>query len=278
MLSSTPEQVLRHPTNSSPSKHHWSFSKAERFGYSFDSGRHYDVPTSHHHSSYSFGKAKRAVFTVKSSVQTDKSPAPGTYSPVARSKGTAWSFTKTVTVPIGGTQGPGPGSYEISGKIGTDAAMYTLRPKTEDGGSTPTVVKGRIQQPGPAAYVPKDYLDSTGNYFVAKYPGSRASTFSPAKNTRFDCKPVTSPGPGAYNIVSTLTSTGDNFVSVYKSSQSRRFGKATSRPVSVMRDLSPGPASYTLPSEFGTYGAPYQLYSRRSSIGRRAGLDMELIA
>jgi hypothetical protein len=160
---------------------------------------------------------------------------------------------------------------------------YTLRAKTDDGGNTPTVVRSRRSSPGPGAYAPKDYLDSTGNYFVAKYPSSKASSFSPAKSTRFDAKPpASSPGPGTYNPASALTSTGDYFLSVFKSSQSRHFGKAKSRPASVIRQCSPGPATYTLPTAFGTYGVPFQPYSRRSSaIRREAGSispGMELIA
>jgi len=284
MLSTTPEEVLRHPTNSSASKHHWTIPKAQRFGASFDSIGHYTIPSSLQRSSFSFGKAQRNPTPKQGDMQTDKKPAPGTYSPVARKRGVAWTFGRTVTLESGGgPEGPGPGSYEQNAGIGKSSVKYSLRAKTDEGGNTPTLKRNRRDSPGPGAYKPNDCLDSTGNYFLAKYPSSKASTFSPSKNTRFNAKPpASSPGPGTYDPRVALTSTGEYFLSAFKSSQSRKFGKAKSRPASTLRTRSPGPATYTLPTEFGTYGVPFHCYSRRSSVARRdASLvspGMELIA
>lgn len=278
MLSSSPDQTLRHPLNSSVSKYHWSFGRASRFrnqqARSFPPSQgvvQYDVPPAFSKLSFSFGKESRQPFRTQSNGHTDASPAPGTYEPPRdfEAKGMGWSFGKEAPLLRGtltGKESPGPGTYNVvPGDFGKEGRKFTLRPKTSSPGTSHLDGKRSREMPGPGTYEPKDSLEASGSYAISKYRNYKAMGFT-LRHVRNQSTGST-PGPGAYQPRTDMSQSGNYFIASFKSSQSRRFGKANSRPGSVARSCAPGPGTYDLPSDFGIYSTP--LSSRAPS--RKSG-------
>lgn len=279
MLSSSPDQTLRHPLNTSVSKYHWSFSRASRFQekqakysqFSLNVAP-YDVPPAFNKLSFSFGKETRQPFRAQSKRYIDASPAPGTYAPPRDfdGKGTGWSFGKDTAIlrgTLSGKESPGPGAYSIvPGDFGKEGRKFTLRPKTSSPGTRYVDGKRNRDIPGPGTYEPKDSLDISGAYTISKYRNYKAMGFT-ARHVRTQSTGAT-PGPGAYQPHTDMSQTGDYFIAAFKSSQSRRFGKADSRPGSVARSCAPGPGTYDLPSDFGIYSTPLSTRAPSRKSGR----------
>jgi hypothetical protein len=136
---------------------------------------------------------------------------------------------------------PGPGTYEVRSKPGTDSTKFSFRPKTSN---CSNLMNNRIVEaittktPGPGTYQQLSAISKRGNQYVSHFESSKASTFNPPCSTRFKdrrIKPMNYtilaasltrlPGPGHYNQPPVITQNGSLFCSKYKSSQSRRFGQ-----------------------------------------------------
>lgn len=91
---------------------------------------------------------------------------------------------------------PGPGAYNFSPKLGTEASKYSIKGRT----ANPLLLTSTRHNPGPGAYAPKNEMNETGKYMIGNVHNSLAPSFSLPSLKRFQYVDNNKhfPGPGTY--------------------------------------------------------------------------------
>ena len=177
-----------------------------------------------------FGYGKKSIFNKK-----DTNPGPGTYPqksdftqrPSRNAYTFGLSYEKYLKVYLENDRkadknNPGPGTYTLPSKIGSEGLKYTLKPKIQN-----NMLKYISSIPGPGHYATPQATSKNGSYFNSKFKNSRAGIISPSRSVRFPDYGKQSyksiPGPGTYNPESTISPDGKYSMSRLKGSMCRTF-------------------------------------------------------
>lgn len=141
---------------------------------------------------------------------------------------------------------PGPGQYELSKELGSDAPKYIFYRRDKH-----IVSNEKFPSLGPGQYKQLT-INQEGRYILSHIKNVNSLSFGNKDDNRFCIKKkVERPnlGPGQYETYNTFNKTGFSFLSNIKSSPGRTFGRKLASSQLKTTDLGPG--QYKVFSEFG---------------------------
>mmetsp|Transcript_36792 Transcript_36792/g.64824 ORF Transcript_36792/g.64824 Transcript_36792/m.64824 type:complete len:225 (+) Transcript_36792:74-748(+) len=166
---------------------------------------------------------KSASFTLGAGMNHNKLwatwPGPGQYTVKQEQKTTPprWGFGSEARLhELRKPQTPGPGQYEVRGKIGAESLQYGIQGKAQ--------ATTRSSTPGPGTYKPCWEPTQTSS-----------PKYGQGSSTREKLKPSKDPGPGQYEAMKTLGGNG-----VMRCSPKYSFRGKPSPPTA---DSTPGPGT-----------------------------------
>ena len=188
----SPEQIVNHIENNSPTKFMYTFNKARRFPKIDKNGKTdsiYNIPSSQDRRETAFGYGKKSDFTkdfyrgtefISIKRDFDKGNEPGvkyTFG-LPRNK-----FEKQV---VPGYKNfdkfvPGPGIYNVIKKTGSESPYYSLHTIC---GETQWINR-HMKNPGPGEYSTVVRINSAGKYPVSQISNIKANNFGLDKTDRW---------------------------------------------------------------------------------------------